>query len=434
MQQGSIIKAERKHGPAVWQFRWSETGSQGQRVYRKRVVGTIEDYPDSEAVREAYRSLIVKPSSGFLDVRPTTMTVGDLCQHFRQRELVQDDNWRSYSTRKNYSFLLKRWIVPRWGKFELGEVRTVEVESWLRSLARARSTCATIRNLMSVLFNHAWRYEFFDRNPIKLVRQSAKRRTAPCVLIPAEIKLLLDNLEIRERTLVLLAASTGLRQSELFALKWGDIDFSQGTMNVTRSIAYGHVGRCKTEASQKPVPVHPILAKALTQWRDHCRYAILLILARLGLRACEIKALTLGDLDWQEGLIKVRGKAGRYSQLPLPPDVGEAIADYLRNARPTSESRCVFLRSRAPAGTFRSECAIASVVKHALERAGIEAPRKGTHQFRHGLASQMLRQGATLSEIGELLRHRSPQTTAIYAKVDLISLATLALPWPGGAQ
>jgi integrase len=272
MQQGSIIKAERKHGPAVWQFRWSETGSQGQRVYRKRVVGTLEDCADSEAVRVAFRSLIAKPSSGVLHTRPTTMTVSDLCQHFWQRELVQDDNWRSYSTRKNYFFLLKRWIIPRWGKFELGEVRTVEVESWLRSLARARSTCAKIRNLMSVLFNHAWRYEFFDRNPIKLVRQSAKRRTAPSVLIPAEIKLLLGNLEIRERTLVLLAASTGLRQSELFALKWGDIDFSQGTMNVTRSIAYGHVGRCKTEAFQKPVPVHPILAKALTQWRDRCRY------------------------------------------------------------------------------------------------------------------------------------------------------------------
>jgi integrase len=125
---------------------------------------------------------------------------------------------------------------------------------------------------MSVLFNHAWPYEFFDRNPIKLVRQSAKRRTAPSVLISAEIKLLLDNPGIRERTLVLLAASTGLRQSELFALKWGDIDFFQGTMNVTRSIAYGHVGRCKTEASQKLVPVHPILVEALTQWRDRCRY------------------------------------------------------------------------------------------------------------------------------------------------------------------
>ena len=162
-------------------------------------------------------------------------------------------------------------------------------------------------------------------------------------------------------------------------------------------------------------------------------YAILLILARLGLRAGEIKALTLEDLDWEEGLITVRGKAARYSQLPLPADVGAAIADYLRNARPTAESRCVFLRARAPAGTFRSESAIACVVKHALGRAGIDTPRKGAHQFRHGLASQMLQQGATLSEIGELLRHRSPQTTAIYAKVDLVSLATLALPWPGGA-
>jgi len=119
--------------------------------------------------------------------------------------------------------------------------------------------------VMSVLFNHAWRYELFDRNSIKLVRQSAKRRAAPNVLIPAEIKLLLDNLSLRERTLVLLAASTGLRQSEIFALKWGDIDFTQGTINVMRSIVYGVVGRCKTESSQKPVPVHPIFAEALVK-------------------------------------------------------------------------------------------------------------------------------------------------------------------------
>lgn len=163
-------------------------------------------------------------------------------------------------------------------------------------------------------------------------------------------------------------------------------------------------------------------------------YAILLILARLGLRAGEIKTLTLEDLDWQEGLITVRGKAGRYSQLPLPADVGEAIADYLQHGRSMDSSRCVFLRTRAPAGGFKGQCGIGSVVKHALARAGVDALRKGAHQFRHGLASQMLRQGASLFEIGELLRHRSPQTTAIYAKVDLVSLATLALPWPGGAQ
>ena len=126
---------------------------------------------------------------------------------------------------------------------------------------------------MSVLFNHACRYELFDRNPIYLVRQSAKRRIAPTVLMPAEIKALVDNLRIRERTLVLLAVSTGLRQSELFGLKWGDIDFAQGHMHVTRSVVYGVVGPCKTEASQKPVPIHSILGEALLQWRQGVRYA-----------------------------------------------------------------------------------------------------------------------------------------------------------------
>jgi len=163
-------------------------------------------------------------------------------------------------------------------------------------------------------------------------------------------------------------------------------------------------------------------------------YAILLILARLGLRAGEIRTLKLEDLDWQEGLITVRGKAGRYSQLPLPADVGAAIADYLRHGRPTASSRCVFLRTRAPVEGFQSQSGVGSMVRHALARAGIDACRTGAHQFRHALACQMLRQGASLSEIGELLRHRSPQTTAIYAKVDLASLATLALPWPGGAR
>jgi site-specific recombinase XerD len=163
-------------------------------------------------------------------------------------------------------------------------------------------------------------------------------------------------------------------------------------------------------------------------------YAILLLLARLGLRAGEVTTLTLEDLDWQAGLITVRGKGGRDSQLPLPRDVGEAIADYLRSGRPPTANRCVFLRARAPIQSFKGSPAIDSVVRHALARAGIDSPRKGAHQFRHGLACQMLRQGASLAEIGEVLRHRSPQTTAIYAKVDLTSLATLALAWPGGAR
>ncbi len=123
-----------------------------------------------------------------------------------------------------------------------------------------------------MLFNHACRHELFDRNPIRLVRQGAKRRTAPSVLTPTEIKALLDGLNLRERTLVLLAASTGLRQSELFGVKWGDIDFAQHTMNVMRSIVYGVVGPCKTESSQKSVPVHPTVLEVLDKWRKICRY------------------------------------------------------------------------------------------------------------------------------------------------------------------
>jgi len=163
-------------------------------------------------------------------------------------------------------------VRPHWEKYGLAEVRTIQVESWLRTLPLAKSSCAKIRNLMSVLFNHACRYELFDRNPIYLVRQTAKRRTAPSTLLPAEIKALVDSLGVRERTLVLLAASTGLRQSEMFGLKWGDIDFAQRSMYVTRSIVYGVIGPCKTESSQKPVPIHPILADALLHWRKSSRY------------------------------------------------------------------------------------------------------------------------------------------------------------------
>ena len=163
-------------------------------------------------------------------------------------------------------------------------------------------------------------------------------------------------------------------------------------------------------------------------------YAILLLLARLGLRAGEVVALTLEDLDWQAGVLTVRGKGGHASPLPLPVEVGEAIAAYVQQGRPPAASRCVFLRARAPVRSFQGSQAVGSVVRHALIRAGVESPRKGAHQFRHGLACQLLRQGASLTEIGELLRHRSPQTTAIYAKVDLAALAPLALAWPGGAR
>ncbi len=163
-------------------------------------------------------------------------------------------------------------------------------------------------------------------------------------------------------------------------------------------------------------------------------YAIVLLLARLGLRSSEVAFLDLDDIDWNVGHVSVRGKGGQRTMLPLPADVGAAIVAYLRHGRPHTTSRRVFLRARAPIRGFLGPSAIGSLVRHTLERAGVAAPTKGAHQFRHALATQMLRHGASLAEIGEVLRHRSPETTRIYAKVDLTALRTLALPWPAGVQ
>ena len=163
-------------------------------------------------------------------------------------------------------------------------------------------------------------------------------------------------------------------------------------------------------------------------------YAILLLLARMGLRSSEVVGLELDDIDWNRAILTVRGKGGQRHEFPLSPEVGQAIAAYLYDGRPHSLSRRVFLRAKAPIRGFRSASGVGSIVRHALQRAGIEAPTYGTHQFRHGLATDLLRQGASLSEIGDVLGHRHPQTTMMYTKVDLEALRTLALPWPGGVQ
>lgn len=163
-------------------------------------------------------------------------------------------------------------------------------------------------------------------------------------------------------------------------------------------------------------------------------YAILLLLARLGLRASEVVDLKLEDLDWGEGAISIRGPAQRCDRMPLPADVGAALVEYLRDGRPACAARNVFIRSRAPRRALLGPSAVSCVVCRALRRAGIDSPVKGAHLLRHSLATQMLGAGASLGEIAEILRHRNPQTTTIYAKVDLVALHALALPWPGGAQ
>ena len=183
-----------------------------------------------------------------------------------------------------------------------------------------------------------------------------------------------------------------------------------------------------------PGAVEKILRRTVGATHGRRDYAVLMLLARLGLRTCEIVSLELEDVDWERGQITVRGKGGRWSKMPLPSDVGQAIAAYLQHDRPRCSSRRLFISQRAPITGLRSGCAIVKTVTRALNRAGIVSERKGGYLFRHTLATEMLGRGASLREIGEVLRHEKAGTTQIYAKVDFRALRDLAQPWPGGAR
>lgn len=189
--------------------------------------------------------------------------------------------------------------------------------------------------------------------------------------------------------------------------------------SIPRAMPLKYVRRVLENSKQRRTP---------TGLRDR---AILLLLARLGLRAREIVRLELNDIDWTGGSLRILGKGGHERPLPLPHDVGRAIANYLKRGRPVSSCRRVFLRTRAPVRGLNGSGAVCQVVRRALKRSRIKSAITGSHQFRHALATDMLRQGLSLTEIGQVLRHRSPNATRTYAKVDLQALREVALPWPG---
>lgn len=159
-------------------------------------------------------------------------------------------------------------------------------------------------------------------------------------------------------------------------------------------------------------------------------YTILLLLARLGLRAGEVVAMQLADLHWESGEMLVRGKGQLLDRLPIPTDVGKALANYLRHGRPHCSSRHVFVRLNAPHREFGGAYVISTIVQQTMDRIGLHPPCTGAHVLRHSLATHMLHRGASLAEIGEVLRHRAPTTTEHYSKVALDALRTLAQPWP----
>jgi integrase len=278
IQRGGVNLDVSSSGQQIWVFRWRETRPDGRRAPRKRVIGTLEEYPTKKAAENAARGfrldLVDQGSAALVQI-----TMKELVDHFSEHEQVdKGEEGRAYSTRDRCESVLNCWILPRWGKTAIDQVRTVAVEDWLRSIPRAKGTRSKIRNTMSALYNHAIRWEFTDKNPItgpvrgSGVRQSAKRERIPDLLEVEEFQLLQAELRIRERILVWLDMTLGLRRGELAGLRWEDIRFEELTIMAQRSVVDQVVGKVKTEASKRPIPIDPFVAEDLLLWYRTTKY------------------------------------------------------------------------------------------------------------------------------------------------------------------
>ncbi|MFN2975220.1 tyrosine-type recombinase/integrase [Terriglobus aquaticus] len=331
-----------KTAPDTWFFRYRED-SEGRRSYRNLKIGTVRDLPHRRDAEKAVLTLRVNINSG---VR-TPETVNDAIAHYSKIELVPER--KSHATLENVRGILRLHIAPKWGGKRLTEVRTVLVEEWLHSMPLAPGTRSKIRNVFSALFSHAIRYEWTDKNPIQKVRASSARLADPDVLSPDEFRALLPLLEARERAMVMLAGSTGLRRSEMFALRWSDVCFVTMQVHVTKGVVRNHFGATKTPASRKPVPLHDSVATALLEWRRGSMYR------------------DQGDFLFPS--VRLNGTQ------PLFPDM-----------------------------------VLKKFIRPAAKAAGL-TKRIGWHTFRHSLATNLRSLGVDVKVAQELLRHANSRTT-----------------------
>jgi integrase len=345
-----VQRERRRSGPDVWVFRWREIGSDGKGKQRKAIVGTVTALTTEASALKAAHALRIDANQQTPQAGGAPSTIAELVAHYRLRELTGESHGRkAFSTRSAYECYLENWVLPRWGGHRLDQIKPVAVEEWLDGIRRARGTRAKIRNLMSAIFNHAMRYEWVEKNPIKLVRQSAKRERIPDVLELEELQLLLSKLGPRERTLVLLDAATGLRVSELLSLKWEDIDFENLGVRVIRSIWHQVVGDCKTETSARPVPLDSYMAEDLFRWRRVSPYAM--------------------PIDWVFASPTMRGKQ------PYWPD--NLMKRYIR---PVAKAADIHKRI-------------------------------GWHTFRHTFGTLLKANGEDVKTVQELLRHANSRIT-----------------------
>lgn len=264
-QQGHLRRVKRKRGPDVWEFLWRERSPEGKRRQRTLTIGNVKEL---HTERDALNHIqTMKANINRETAHSALMTVEGLVDHYRQTELLSEN--KTEKTRTTYLVYLRKWILPKWGREYLHNIKPVVVEQWLRSLVGlSNGSKAKIRNIMSGLFSHAIRYEMADRNPITAVRQSSKRERVPVILEVEELHRLFEELALRERAMIVCDALTGMRRSELMGLQWHDLDYIGRRINIVRSVVDQAIGKCKTEVSRKPVVMDEHIAQALIAWRQ----------------------------------------------------------------------------------------------------------------------------------------------------------------------
>jgi integrase len=367
-QQGSIRRVKRRKGPDVWVFRWRNTTTDGSRKETTRMIGTILEYRTKAAAVKAAEKLRININSTTPRLSIFGMTFGALADHYTAKELGIDQGEarisKAYSTIESTGRYLQRWIVPRWGSVSLSEMEPIVIEDWLGQLGRepsklANGTRLKIRNIMSAVFRHGMRYGFLSRdaeaNPLRYVRQSGRSAKEHTILTPVHVMAIIEHLQEPVRTMVLLDASTGLRASELTALRWEDIDFDSGVLSVRRGIVYAVVGEVKTDASRSQLPLAPLLIESLFAWRRETPYA--------------------SPTDWIFASPRMKGKK-----------------------------------------PYRGNSLVRRQLRIAKEKAGIAGP-VGWHSFRRSVSTWMIENNENVKVTQELLRHANSKTTLdLYAK------------------
>ncbi len=261
-QLGSLTTEKRKKG-SVWIYRW-RTGEQGQSIQRKQIIGTVKQYPSKREARKAIEALCLNVNTDAVGVR-SSVTVAQLAAHYADTEMKSGR--LAASTCRVYRGFVNDYILPQWRDRLLSDVKAVSVERWLTELPFSPGTKTKIRNVFSTLFQHAKRQEWTECNPIRDVRQSAKRLREPDILLPAETQAILQELSGAAYVAVLLAATLGLRRSEIAGLQWHDVDFDTGVLNLHRGVVNQQISALKTAGSKRALPVPDAVLNALAEWR-----------------------------------------------------------------------------------------------------------------------------------------------------------------------